>query len=176
VTPAQPDLIVVGRVGATLGIRGEVFCMPTRIGDDMLATGREVVVQPAVGAPRAGRIANARRHRGRLLIILEGTDTQQAAHALHDATLAVPRDQVPLQRDEYLDDDLIGLSLCDEAGRTLGTVNAVRHYPAQDCLVVTPGDALVPLVKEFVRAIELDAKRIVVALPPGLLDERAEEA
>ena len=144
--------------------------MPTRIGDEVLTTGREIVVQAPSGAQYPGRIANARRHRGRLLIALEGADSQEAAQALHGATPAVPRDEVPLRNDEYLDDDLVGLALCDEMGSKLGTVSAVRHYPAQDCLVVTPGDALVPLVKEFVRAIDLPAKRIVVALPPGLLD------
>lgn len=153
-----------------------MFCLPTRIGDELLAAGRQVVLKTPSGVERPGRIANARRHRGRLLVTLEGADSQEAAQALHGATLAVPRDEVPLRNDEYLDDDLVGLALCDEMGSKLGTVSAVRHYPAQDCLVVTPGDALVPLVKEFVRAVDLPAKRIVVALPPGLLDGSPDEA
>ncbi len=35
---------------------------------------------------------------------------------------------------------------------------------------------LVPLIQEFIQSIDLEAKSIVADLPPGMLDERSEEA
>ncbi|HEX3469012.1 MAG TPA: hypothetical protein VHT05_13120, partial [Candidatus Elarobacter sp.] len=59
----------------------------------------------------------------------------------------------------------------------LGEVVAVEHYPAQDVLLVGPQRAMVPLVRAFVRAIDIGARRISVDLPAGLLDPRdADEA
>ncbi len=71
--------------------------------------------------------------------------------------------------DEYLDADLIGLRLLDEKGTELARVVGVEHYPAQDCLVVEPGRALVPLVKAFIKRIDVDDGVIVTELPEGLL-------
>lgn len=86
------------------------------------------------------------------------------------AELFVERPAETLGPGEFLDADLIGAAVCDETGIELARVVGVRHLPAGDYLVVNPGEALVPLVRAFVRDIDLDARRIVMALPQGLLD------
>jgi len=108
-------------------------------------------------------------------VAFDGVDDVDAAQALVGATLSVARDAVTMAADEYFDDDLIGCQLVDEDGTALGTVRAVEHHGAQDVLVVGERRAMVPLVRAFVRAIDVDAKRITVALPPGLLDPAAAE-
>lgn len=126
---------------------------------------------------RTVRIAALRVHKGRPLVRFAGVDDATAAEAFVGATLAVDRAAIVLAPDEYLDDDLVGCELVDPAGTALGAVVAVEHYPAQDVLLVGPGRAMVPLVRAFVHAVDVRAKRITVALPPGLLDAReAEEA
>jgi 16S rRNA processing protein RimM len=57
----------------------------------------------------------------------------------------------------------------------LGEVVGVEHFPAQDVLLVGPRRAMVPLVRALIRAVDVDARRIVVDLPPGLLDDREAE-
>ncbi len=93
------------------------------------------------------------------------------------ATLFVDRGAVALGEGEYFDDDLVGCALVDVAGAVLGDVVAIEHYPAQDVLLIGPSRAMVPLVRAFVRGIDVDARRITVDLPAGLLDPReADEA
>jgi 16S rRNA processing protein RimM len=75
-----------------------------------------------------------------------------------------------LPQGEYLDDDLIGLRLCDPGGRELGVVVGVEHFPAQDCLVVGERRALVPVVSAFIKSIDPSAGTITAELPEGLLD------
>ena len=53
---------------------------------------------------------------------------------------------------------------------------AVEHYPASDMLVVGEGRAMIPLVRDFIRAVDIEERRIVVVLPEGLLDERLAES
>ena len=48
----------------------------------------------------------------------------------------------------------------------LGTVDDVERYPAQDVLVV--GDIRIPAVKNFVLAVDLEARTIIVRLIPGM--------
>jgi len=111
-----------------------------------------------------------RTHQGRPLVAFEGIDDATAAESLVGATLAVDRAAVRLGEGEFFDEDLVGCALVDAAGAILGEVVAVEHFPAQDVLLVGPRRAMVPLVRAFVRDIAVDARRITVDLPTGLLD------
>jgi 16S rRNA processing protein RimM len=129
------------------------------------------------GTVRTLRIASIRRHKDRPLVHCAGVDDANAAAALVGSTLAIERNAVVLRRDEYLDDDLIGCAVIDTNGTTRGAVVGVEHYPAQDVLLVGDTRAMLPMVRAFIRTIDIDARRIVVDVPPGLLDpEQAEEA
>lgn len=170
-------------MAGVFGLRGELKIAPSRIGEDALGRGLDVRATLRDGSVRALRIAALRMHKGRPLVRFDGVDDATAAEDLVGATLAIDRDAVVLSADEYLDDDLAGCVLVDAAGAVLGEVISVEHYPAQDVLMVAvPGrprnrPAMVPLVRAFVRGVDIAHKRIVVELPPGLLDPaEADEA
>jgi 16S rRNA processing protein RimM len=173
-----------GRVAGVFGLRGELKVAPSRIGDDALAAGVEVRATLADGTVRALRVRALRRHQGRPLVTFDGVDDATSAQVLVGAALAIDRSDVELDDGEYFDDDLVGCALVDASGVVLADVVAVEHYPAQDVLLVTlPRDggpvrrAMVPLVRAFVKGIDVRARRISVELPAGLLDsQEAEEA
>ena len=169
-----------GRLAGVFGLRGELKLAPSRIGEDAIREGVVLRARMPDGSSREVRVRALRRHQGRPLVTFDGFDDATAAEALAGATLFVARDAVALGEGEYFDDDLAGCALVDEHGATLAHVRSVEHYPAQDVLVVVlPNErtAMVPLVGAFIVEIDVGAKRIRVALPPGLLDERgAEEA
>ena len=166
-----------GRVAGVFGLRGELKIAASRIGDDALHDGMDVRAVLRDGTSRALRIRSLRRHQGRPLIAFDGIEDANAAEALVGATLAIDRDAVDLAKDEYFDEDLVGCALVDANGTALGAVVAVEHYPAQDVLLVGARRAMVPLVRAFVKRVDVGAKRILVELPAGLLDaSEAEEA
>jgi 16S rRNA processing protein RimM len=164
-------------VAGVFGLRGELKVDPSRIGDDALAVGLALDATLRDGSTRVLHVRALRRHKGRPLVTFEGIGDATAADGLVGATLQIDRAEVELGSGEYFDEDLVGCALVDEAGEALGDVVAVEHYPAQDFLVVGARRALVPLVRAFVRAVDVPARRIVVTLPPGLLDPaEAEQA
>jgi len=163
-------LVVVGRLSRVFGVHGELGCRTGAHGASVFEPGRSFTIGDGAGA-RTVRCRSVRRHHEKLLLAFEGIDTPEAARAFVGRDLHAELEDEPLGPDEYLDADLVGLRLLDEAGHDLGrVVIAVEHYPAQDCLLVEPGRRLVPLVKAFVRTIDLEAGTIVTALPGGLLD------
>ena len=171
-----------GRVAGVFGLRGELKIAPSRIGDDALAAGVELRATLSDGTVRALRVRSLRRHQGRPLVAFDGVDDATAAEALVGAMLAIDRGEVVLDPGEYFDDDLVGCALIDAAGVVLGDVVAVEHYPAQDVVIVAlpkagAPRAMVPLVRAFVKGIDVRARRISVELPVGLLDsQEADEA
>lgn len=162
-------------MAGVFGLRGELKIAPSRIGADALEAGMDVRATLLDGTVRALRIRTLRLHKDRPLVAFAGVDDANAAQALVGAALAIDRGAVELGRDEYFDEDLVGCALVDAEGRELGAVVAVEHYPAQDMLLVGPRRAIVPLVRAFVRKIDVAERRIEVTLPLGLLDDAQAE-
>ena len=171
--PAKPSSrrVVAGRLTGVFGIRGELKCLPTLAGAGAFVPGAALWIGDGPGA-RAVRCRGSRRHHEKLLVAFDGVETPEAARAYTGAEVFAEAPPVELGDGEYLDADLVGLRLIDEAGVEIARVTGVVHYPAQDCLVVDPGGALVPLVKAFVRSIDVAAGTIATTLPEGLLDQR----
>lgn len=159
-----------GRIAGVFGLRGELKLDASRIGNDALVVGLAMHARLADGSERELRVGALRLHQGRPLISFEGIADATAAAALVGARLTVAREAVRMRSDEFFDDDLVGCTLVDADGTPLGEVRAVEHHGVQDVLVVGPQRAMVPLVHAFIREIDLTARRIVVSLPPGLLD------
>ena len=141
----------IGRVGRPHGIDGSFVVEQAsddarwwKVGARFLAAGRPVEV---VGARRAS---------GRPVIRLDqGVE--------RGTTLEVERSELPpTAEDEFYAFQLIGLEVVEENGRVLGTVADVLPGVANDVLSLD-GGVLLPMVEDCVRAVDLDAGRIVVA-------------
>ncbi len=171
----EPDLILLGRIGAPHGIKGAVRIRtftgePTAIGDyGTLHTkdGRSFTVTD-IRPDKAGVVAR-----------LEGIADRNAAEALNGVELFVERAVLPEPEEgEFYHADLIGLGAETPDGKPLGTVTSVQDYGAGDFLEISPqkGKALlVPFTKAAVPVIDMAAGRIVVEPPPEI-DVTEEEA
>jgi 16S rRNA processing protein RimM len=164
----------VGRIAGLFGIRGELKCDPTSAGRMLFSPRERLRLQLPDGASREVELAAVREHKGRLLIRLPGVESANEAQPYVGATFYADRDRIDLEPGEFLDADLIGCMLYDERETMLGIVSGVEHYPSSDMLVVN--GKLVPMVGAFIKSIDPKAKRIVVDLPAGLLDENSEQA
>ena len=168
--------VSAGTLVGVFGLRGELKLDASRVGLDALRAGLQATVVLPGGASRALEIATVRLHQGRPLVAFAGIADATAAETLVRGELRIARTDAPLAEGEYFDDDLIGCRLVDAQGTERGEVVGVMHYPAQDLLVVGPRRALVPLVRAFVARVDVERCEIHVTIPPGLLDDDAEEA
>ena len=160
--------VSVGKLTGVFGIRGEIKCKPSAIDSNAFAAGKTFALGSAPNA-REVRCTGARRHHERLLLAFEGIATPEEARTIVGSELYAERSEPELTIDEYLDRDLVGLRLIAADGREVARVVGVQHFPAQDCLIVDPGNALVPLVKAFIRRVDVAAGTILVDLPDGLI-------
>jgi 16S rRNA processing protein RimM len=169
--------LAVARLAGVFGVHGAFKCKPATFGAAVLSAGRKYFTSADPGDGSVVELKSVQRHHERTIVTVAGVETPESAQKLVGMELFLEREQIELGPGEYFDADLVGLRLFDQAGRERGTVVRVEHYPAQDCLVVAPGDALVPLVRAFAPKIDLAARTIVMTLPAGLLDaSEAEEA
>ena len=68
--------------------------------------------------------------------------------------------------------DLIGMSVADEAGHELGSLETIWDLPGHSVFVVKQKDreVLIPAVKEFVRSVDAAQGRITVRTIEGLVE------
>jgi 16S rRNA processing protein RimM len=140
---------------------------------------------PAGNAPIKPSTANPPReveliahwlHKGGIVLHFAGIDSITAAETLKGLIVAIPAEQrAVLDEDEVYTGDLIGCTLVDVAGPapvTVGEIEAVDRTAGPVALLVVQGksgEVLVPFAKAFLRNIDLEAKRIEMALPEGLV-------
>jgi 16S rRNA processing protein RimM len=123
-------------------------------------------------------VRHASRDKDEWLLTLDGVAGRDAAEALRGRAVAVARADVPVGEDELLVADLVGCTVVDVAGMTLGEVTGSFDSGAHEVLELRAPDGrelLLPFVDAFVQSVDTDGKRIVYDPPEGLLDlERSE--
>lgn len=104
---------------------------------------------------------------------LTGVATREEAEALKGTRLYAPRDRLPsLPDDEFYHADLVGLTVQDTGGATIGRVRAIHDHGAGDLLEVTRAggtEVLIPFTRAMVPTVDLAQGRIVVDPPEGML-------
>jgi 16S rRNA processing protein RimM len=135
---------------------------------------------PDVIAPREVELAHHWPHKGGIVLHFGGIDSISAAETLKGLIVAIPRsERAALAEDEVYTGDLIGCALIDLAGAepvTVGEIEKVDRTAGPVSLLMVRGPAgevLIPFAKSFLRKIDLEARRVEMALPEGLVNLNA---
>jgi 16S rRNA processing protein RimM len=167
------DLVLIGRIARTHGIRGHVIVNPeTDAPAERFVEGRVLQLEmPGRSEPIA--IESVRFHQGRPIIGFSGVDTMEAAEALIGAELKLPEAELPpLPAGTYYRHDLVGCEVRDTTGQAIGRVTSVDGPLERSRLVIAGprGEVMVPMVGGICVRVDPAAKLIVVDPPAGLLE------
>lgn len=180
--PAWPeDAIEVGRVLDAWGIKGWMKILSHSTDPQALFASRRWFLKPSEQAlpgkpsavPPVLKILSVRDHSDGIVAQAEGISDRNAAEALRGARLFVSRSTFPQpDPDEFYWVDLIGLTVVNREGQTLGEVlDLIDTGPHCVLRIVPPGlvapvkpdqEVLVPFVSAFVDTVDLQARRITV--------------
>ena len=168
------DAVLVGTIARTQGHRGEVIVnAETDFPEDRFQVGAMLRTKFRDGSEGTLEVTAMRMHHGRPVLALKGIGTMDDAERLAGVELRIEPGQAerPLPDGEYFQRDLVGCVVVTERGERVGRVTAVEGDRGQSRLVVTGGrsEILIPLADEICQ-VDLQAKRIVVRPPEGLLD------
>ncbi|MBA8734576.1 ribosome maturation factor RimM [Chromobacterium violaceum] len=159
------DLVVMGFVRGAFGIKGWVkIHADTEYADGLFDYPTWWLGKNGSWKPYA--FENGAVQPKALAAKLEGVDDRDAAEALRGTQIAIPRSELPEAGDgEYYWADLIGLSVVNQQGETLGKVDSLLETGANDVLVVKGGDGqqrLIPFVDQYVLEVVSAEGRILV--------------
>ncbi|GGE30085.1 ribosome maturation factor RimM [Agaricicola taiwanensis] len=157
-------LVLVAVIGAPHGVRGEVRVKPFT--EDAEALKRYGPLGLEDG--RTLKVKSLRVQKDMAVVRFDGIDTREAAAALTNARLFVPRECLPEPDDDetFLHADLIGLRVEKEDGSTVGEIVAVPNFGAGDLLEVRPSAGgktiYLPFTLAFVPTVDLAGGKVVV--------------
>lgn len=167
------ELLQVGVITTTHGVRGEVKVFPTtddpkrfkKLKTVLLDTGKE---------KRELHLESVKFFKQFVIIKFKEFENMNEVEGLRQMPLLITRDQaVPCGENENFIADLIGLNVVTEEGEALGTLNDVLQTGANDVYVVkmTNGrELLIPAIRQCILDVNLDDGIMTVHLLEGLLD------
>jgi len=167
VQPPQ-QMIEVGRIGRPHGVRGWVRIDAATRPPESILEFRHWWLGDAEHA-ECHEVVAAQQQSGRIIARLQGIEDREAAAALRQLRIWVPRAALPpLAEDEWYWADLIGLRVETRDGTDLGSVDSLLETGANDVLVVAgERERLIPWIQgEVVVSVDLSARRIVVDWDP----------
>ncbi len=173
---AKQNLVLYGKITKRHGLDGEVKVFPFGGHPQTLSGIREVYVEvPGRREPRRFSLSRIRIQKNVAIVKLEDVDTPEAADALKNLHVLVEKNDLqPPEEDEYYWNDLIGLRVRTSHGDNIGEVKDLINSGGHDILVIkSPGrgrEFLVPFVRKFVTAVDLDDSMITVEPVEGLLE------
>ena len=167
------DLLQVGVITATHGIRGEVKVFPTtddsrrfkKLKTCILDTGRE---------KKELEVESCKFFKQFVILKFKGIDNINDIERYKQCGLYVTRENaVRLKRGEYFISDMLGSNVVTEDGEALGTLKDVLRTGANDVYVVERVDGteiLLPAIKQCILNVDIEQQTITVHIMEGLLD------
>ena len=166
--------IIVGKITAPFGIRGEVKLTTLTDFPDRFDVGRDVTLRIGEREQKRFRVEKNRPYKGGLVLKLQGVNTRNDAEELRGVEAVIREEELAeLGENEYYAFDIIGLNVVTDDGRELGEVTEILQGGAND-VYVTSGGICIPALKDVVAQIDIPSGTITVHPVPGLLPEDAE--
>lgn len=167
------DILQVGIITSTHGVRGEVKVYPTtddmrrfkRLKEVILDTGKEQMTL---------EIESVKFFKQFVILKFKGFDNINDVEKYRQKSLFVTRkNAVRLSRDEYFIADLMGLKVIDESEEEIGTLRDVMETGANDVYIIDMKDGrelLLPAIKQCVLEVDVEKGFVKVHILDGLLD------
>ncbi len=170
--------VTLARILRPRGLRGEVAAEILTDFPERLPKLREVWLAGGAGEPRPVRVQRcwiSPSRGGQAIFHFADIHSIEEAEVLRGLEVQVPlEERAKLAAGNYFVGDLVGCEVWEKgAPSALGSVRDVEFPGGAAALLAVDtkdGELLIPLAAEFCVRIDVNAKRIDVSLPEGLLD------
>lgn len=167
----------IGKIVAAHGVRGDMLILPLTDFPERFLEMKTLDLSLPGKPMRAFKVSRIAPYEGKgtFFVHLDEIGDREAAEALKGAAITVGGDErVELEEGEFWLDDIIGISVVDEAtGEALGTVSEIIYTGSNDVYVVKRPDGkteAIPALDDVVKSVDLAARTMKVTIPQGLWD------
>ncbi len=167
------DCFYLGKVGKAKGFKGDVNLIidkdaplvPESLNEVFVLVGRKLVAYPLEKYQVTVK--------GNALGKFEGLESDNDVDRVKNMSLYLPKEMLPnLEENEYYLHDIVDCILFDETNGEIGKITEVNTQTTQTLLFVeyNQDEITVPFVDDFIVEVNTANKKVVLDLPPGLID------
>ncbi len=165
------DLLQIGIITSTHGIKGEVKVFPTTDDRNRFQVLKECYIE-FKDEMLPVKAAGCRFFKNMVILKFEDFNDINKIEKYKQCRLFVDREHaVPLGKDEYFAADLMGLTAVKEDGSILGSLTEIIPTGANDVYVITDENKkeyLLPAIKECILKIDMENRKMAVHLMKGM--------
>ena len=165
------DLLRVGSIIKTHGIRGEVKVYPLTDDVNRFKSLKEVILEPDSDNITL-EIEGVKFQKNIVILKFKGYDNINDIEMHVKKGIYVTRDNaVELEEDEYFIADLIGLKVVTDGGKDFGVIKDVLQTGANDVYIIEHEgkEVLVPAIKQCILDVSISENRMTIHLLEGLI-------
>ena len=155
--------MVIGQLGKSHGLKGEIRCRPETDFPERFLDTKEVEIFTKDGPARRVAVESARFHGSHILLKRAGVNSPEEAARISNYLVAVGPDEVVDLDDGYYHYELEGLEVFEPDGTRIGVLREVISNPAHEIYRVD--DLLIPAVDEYILDVDLEKGRITARRP-----------
>ncbi|WP_026487887.1 ribosome maturation factor RimM [Butyrivibrio sp. XBB1001] len=168
------DRFQVGVIASTHGLQGEVNVFPTTEDPNRFKKLKKVTLHTQRGEEIELDVQSARFFKKFVIVKFKQYNNINDVEKFRGCELTIDRkDAIKLEPGEYYCADLMGLSIVDEEDKLLGTVTDIIQTGANDVYEMTKENSedkiYIPAIKDCVKNIDLENKKITIHVIEGLL-------
>lgn len=157
--------ICIGTIVAPHGVRGDIRILPQTEHPEQFLDLDYLLLDDG----RTLHLTNARFHKRMALVKCREVNNMNEAELLRGKKVFIRTEDLPeLEEGEFYVADLLGCKVIDIAGAEIGELKDVISTGSNDVYVVATAEGkelLVPALKQHVKEINPEERRIVVELP-----------
>lgn len=165
------DLLQVGVITSTHGIKGEVKVFPMTDDNRRFKKLKECMIQYKEEWIPV-KVQGARFFKNMVILKFEGIDNINDVEQYKQCGIFVDREHaVKLEQDEYFIADLLGIQVDREDGSPLGKLTEIIPTGANDVYVVTDANQkewLFPAIKDCILKVDMEKRRMTVRMMRGM--------
>ncbi len=167
------DLLRIGVVTTTHGLRGEVKVYPTTDDVKRFEACDEVILVTRKKNLTL-HVESVKYFKNLVILKFREFDDINDVEGFRQCDLMVTRENaVPLEEGEYFICDIIGARVVEENGDEIGTVKDVMETGANNVFVICTKEGkevLFPSIPDCIKSVDVKEKRVVAHIMPGLMD------
>ena len=157
--------IVIGKIIAPHGVRGELRLMPLTDFPERYLTMKKLLL----ASGKELTVVSSRFHKNMVLVITKEVNSMDEANLLRGEEIIVNTEELPpLQEGRFYVADLIGFNVVTETGEEVGALSEVITTGSNDVFVVKSKegkDVMIPAIDTHIKNIDTNSRMIKVVLP-----------
>lgn len=165
------EFLVVGRIVKAHGLKGFVEIKTETDNVKRFSLGSKLMLWPPVTEWPYLTIETVKEKKNRYLVKFTEINNKNEADLVVGHSLVIPEVAGEKPESSFWLHEIVGLQVYTDTGAYLGKVTEIIQTGANDVYVVKNGkEYLLPAIKEVIKEVDIQGKKMVVHLLPGLAE------